>query len=87
MADNLSTRQLLAISIIERHCSVISLVGCVFTIATFCEYKALRKPIERLIFFASLGRMLSSMSILLSQVFVKSPSSLRCHLQAFLTQM
>lgn len=39
---------------IERVCSVFSLIGCTFIIATFCVSKSFHKPINRLVFYASL---------------------------------
>lgn len=46
--------QLNLFSVIERVCSVFSLVGCIFIIATFCLSRSFHKPINRLVFYASL---------------------------------
>lgn len=51
--DNLGT-QLDLFNVIERTSSVLSLVGCVFIIVTFCVSDAFHKPINRLVFYASL---------------------------------
>lgn len=41
-------------TIIERVVSVLSLLGCIFIIATFCTLKSFHKPINRLVFYASM---------------------------------
>lgn len=41
-------------TIIERVVSVLSLLGCIFIIATFCCLKSFHKPINRLVFYASM---------------------------------
>lgn len=41
-------------TVIERVSSVLSLVGCIFIIATFCSLKSFHKPINRLVFYASM---------------------------------
>lgn len=51
--ENLGT-QLDIFNVIERTCSVLSLVGCIFIIVTFCVSDAFHKPINRLVFYASL---------------------------------
>lgn len=51
--ENLGT-QLDVFNVIERTCSVLSLVGCIFIIVTFCVSDAFHKPINRLVFYASL---------------------------------
>ncbi|KUI60048.1 hypothetical protein VP1G_07302 [Cytospora mali] len=49
-----SEAQMDLFSVIERICSVFSLVGCVFIIVTFCMSRSFHKPINRLVFYASL---------------------------------
>lgn len=51
--ENLGS-QLDIFNVIERTCSVLSLVGCIFIIVTFCVSDAFHKPINRLVFYASL---------------------------------
>lgn len=51
--ENLGT-QLDVFNVIERTCSVLSLLGCIFIIVTFCVSDAFHKPINRLVFYASL---------------------------------
>lgn len=41
-------------NVIERTCSVLSLLGCIFIIVTYCVSDAFQKPINRLVFYASL---------------------------------
>lgn len=49
-----SQAQLDLFNVIERACSVFSLVGCIFIIVTFCTSDSFHKPINRLVFYASL---------------------------------
>ncbi|KAL7942965.1 putative G-protein coupled receptor protein [Trichoderma barbatum] len=87
MADGLSQRQLNIISDIERTCSVISLLGCVFIIVTFCASSSFHKPINRLVFYASFGNMMTNVGTLMSRSYLSSPDSPGCQLQGFLIQM
>ncbi|KAK2024541.1 G-protein coupled receptor [Colletotrichum zoysiae] len=75
------------LSIIERTCSVLSLIGCIFIIGTFCLSRAFHKPINRLVFFASFGNMMTNVGTLMARSYVGSPDSTGCQLQAFLVQM
>ncbi|KAK2017863.1 G-protein coupled receptor [Colletotrichum eremochloae] len=75
------------LTIIERTCSVFSLLGCVFIIITFCSSRAFHKPINRLVFFASFGNMMSNVGTLIARSYIGSPNSPGCQLQAFLVQM
>ncbi|EFQ26114.1 G-protein coupled receptor [Colletotrichum graminicola] len=84
---NLDKGDLDLFSIIERICSVLSLIGCVFIIVTFCSSRAFHKPINRLAFFASFGNMMSNVGTLMARSYIGFPDSPGCQLQAFLIQM
>lgn len=84
---NLDKGDLDLLSIIERTCSVFSLLGCVFIIVTFCSSRAFHKPINRLVFFASFGNMMTNVGTLMARSYIGSPDSPGCQLQAFLVQM
>lgn len=86
-ATDVTRSQLQAISAIERVCSVLSLVACVLTMATYCASKSFRKPINRLVFYASFGNMLSNVGALMSQAYTDRPNSPQCQFQAFLIQL
>ncbi|KAF4441862.1 G coupled receptor like [Fusarium acutatum] len=86
-AEHLSNSQLRALSIIERTCSVFSLLGSLFIIATFLSSKAFHKPINRLVFYASFGNMMTNVGTLMSRSYIGSPNSVGCQFQAFLIQM
>lgn len=86
MAKGATEEQLAAIIVIERACSVLSLMGCIFTIVTFCMSSAFHKPINRLVFYASFGNMMTNVGTLMSRSFIGSPVSVGCQLQAFLIQ-
>ncbi len=84
---DLTQEQLYSFTVIERVCSVFSLLGCFFIIGTFTISKHFHKPINRLVFYASFGNMMSNVATLMSRSFVGSPNSVGCQLQAFLIQM
>ena len=86
-SDELSESQLVAISIIERVGSVFSLLGCIFIIVTFCSSKAFHKPINRLVFYASFGNMMTNVGTLMAREYIPMPDSVGCQLQSFLIQM
>jgi len=75
------------ISIVERSCSVFSLLGCVFIISTFCLDRAFRKPINRLVFYASFGNLMTNVATLMARAFIGDENSAGCQFQAFLIQM
>ncbi|KAH7141216.1 hypothetical protein B0J13DRAFT_53473 [Dactylonectria estremocensis] len=85
--DHLTQSQLNALSIIERVCSVFSLVGSLFVIGTFVSSKAFHKPINRLVFYASFGNMMTNVGTLMSRTYIDNPNSVGCQFQAFLIQM
>jgi hypothetical protein len=75
------------LTIIERVCSVLSLLGCLFTIITFCSSKAFHKPINRLVFYATFGNMMTNVGTLMSRSYILAPDSFGCQFQGFLIQM
>jgi hypothetical protein len=76
-----------AVETTERVCSVFSLLGTAFIITTFLSNKSFHKPINRLVFFAAWGNIMSSVATLISTsgIHLGSHSSL-CQFQAFLIQ-
>ncbi|KAJ6086412.1 hypothetical protein N7467_005326 [Penicillium canescens] len=87
MAPAPSQRQLAAISVTERVCSAVSLIGTSIIVASFIGSRSFRKPINRLVFYASWGNMMANIATLISQsgIHAGSGSSL-CQVQAFLIQ-
>ena len=83
----LTASQLHSISVIERVNSAISLLGSLFIIVTFCGSRAFHKPINRLVFYASFGNMLTNVGTLMSRSYNEEPGSVGCQFQAFLIQM
>ena len=75
------------LSLIERIGSCFSLLGCLFVITTFCCSKAFHKPINRLVFYASFGNMMTNVGTLMARSFITMPNSVGCQFQAFLIQM
>ncbi|KAI1414284.1 family A G protein-coupled receptor-like protein [Hypoxylon sp. FL1857] len=87
MANELTQGVLEAITIIERVGSVFSLLGCLFVILTFTFSKAFHKPINRLVFYASFGNMMTNVGTLMSRSYVTQIDSFGCQFQGFLIQM
>jgi hypothetical protein len=76
-----------AFQIAERVGASLSLAGCATIVVSFCGWPIFRKPIRRLIFYASLGNILSSVGILIGHAGVEAgPDSVLCQLQAFFIQ-
>lgn len=86
-AADITPVQLENFSAIERAGSVLSLLGCVFIIGTFCFSKAFHKPINRLIFYASFGNLMTNVATLMARTYLGDTSSPGCQFQAFLIQM
>src|SRR5271155_5558337 len=82
-----SDRQMHAVEVTERVCSVFPLLGTAFIITTFLSDRSFHKPINRLVFFAAWGNIMSSVATLISTsgIHLGSNGSL-CQFQAFLIQ-
>ena len=74
-------------SILERISSVFSFLGSLVVILTFCASKAFHKPINRLVFYATFGNLITNVATLMARSFVGDPTGAGCQLQAFLIQM
>lgn len=85
---SLSPGQLTAIEITERVSSVLSLLGTTFIIATFLSDNAFHRPINRLVFYAAWGNVVTNVATLIgvSGVHFGGKSPL-CQFQAFIIQM
>jgi hypothetical protein len=84
----LSESQLNAICLTERICSGISFLGTAFIIGTFLYDKSFRKPINRLVFYASWGNIMANVGTMISRngIYAGVGSPL-CQFQGFLIQM
>ena len=85
----LSAGQLLAIQVSERTMSVLSILGSLFIITTFVRWHYFRKPINRLVFYASFGNILANVATLIATSAIPSdPSHLSslCEFQGVLIQ-
>ncbi|KAG8527430.1 uncharacterized protein KY384_007582 [Bacidia gigantensis] len=77
-----------ALETIERVASCFSLVGTVFIFFTFIYSHDFRRPVNRLIFYASWGNTLCNIGTLISESGIKAgQDSHLCQFQAFLIQM
>lgn len=84
---SLSLGQSRAIAIAEQVSSMLSLLGTTFIIATFLWDKNFRKPINRLVFYASWGNIVTNVATLigLSGPHFGTRTPL-CQFQAFIIQ-
>lgn len=74
-------------TILERTCSIFSLLGSMFVITTFTLSKAFHKPINRLVLYATFGNLMTNVATLMARSFINDPNSAGCQLQGFLIQM
>ncbi|KAH6840978.1 hypothetical protein B0I37DRAFT_357812 [Chaetomium sp. MPI-CAGE-AT-0009] len=74
------------VSILERVSSVLSMLGCMVVITTFTFSRAFHKPINRLVFYASFGNLLTNVGTLIGRSFVNDINGVGCRTQAFLIQ-
>ena len=85
---SLTPRQEEILEITERVCSVVSVLGCSFIFLTFLASPNFRRPINRLVFYASWGNLLCNVATLISLAGVKlGQNSALCQIQAFLIQL
>lgn len=85
--SSLSRDQIQDIIITERISSIFSLVGATFVILTFLLDDKFRKPINRLVFYATFGNVVTNIATLISTSGIEAGSSSSlCQLQAFLIQ-
>ena len=84
----LSTEDAESVIAIERACSALSLVGCVFVLVTFCLSDAFRqRAINRMVFYATFGNMLTNVATLMTTSYTHDVNSPGCQLQGFLIQV
>ena len=76
-----------AIETAERVASVFSVIGAAFIIFTFLFDSSFRKPINRLVFYASWGNLFANVATLISREGIKREiDGPLCQFQAFLIQ-
>ena len=77
-----------ALEITERVASCFSLIGTIFIFVTFVSSPNFRRPINRLVFYASWGNTLCNIGTLMSESPIRAGgSSHLCQFQGFLIQM
>ena len=87
-AATATPEQMRAIMITERTSSTLSVLGLIFIFATFSYWPSFRKPITRLILYASFGNAVANITTLISTSGnAASAKSTLCQTQAFITQM
>jgi hypothetical protein len=85
--DELTSQELKDFVTVERVCSTLSLLGCLFIAITFLGSKAFHKPINRLVFFASMGNVFTNVATIISRSALYDTTGGLCQFQAFLIQM
>ncbi|KUL87490.1 hypothetical protein ZTR_04592 [Talaromyces verruculosus] len=85
---SLSDSQLAAITAAERATSILSVVGTTIIISTFLASPSFRKPINRVVFFASWANILTNVGTLISRTAIvqKEHGGVLCRFQAFIIQ-
>ena len=86
----LTDQQMLTLNVSERCMSTMSLLGSLFIFITFCRWPYFRKPINRLVFYASFGNILTNVATLIATSAVPRdptlvPSTL-CEFQGIIIQ-
>lgn len=85
--EELTTAELTDFDTIERVCSTLSLLGCLFIAVTFLSSKAFHKPINRLVFYASMGNIFSNVATIIARSALGNLNGGLCQFQGFLIQM
>lgn len=82
-----SGQQVAAISITERVCSALSVAASCIIIVTFLGSRNFRRPINRLVFYATFGNVMANVGTLISESGVDhGANSALCQFQAFMIQ-
>jgi hypothetical protein len=84
--EQLTSADLNDFVIVERTCSAFSLLGCLFIAITFLASDAFHKPINRLVFYASMGNIFTNVATIISRSALSDTSGALCQFQAFLIQ-
>lgn len=87
MPADISPRDLANFELIERFASSLSLIGIFFIVVTYAISTSFHKPINRLVFYASVGNIFTNVATLMSRQHLPFPDSPLCQFQAFLIQM
>lgn len=86
-AHDLTPNNFTDFTTVERICSTLSLAGCAFIAVTFLSSKEFHRPINRLVFFASMGNIFTNVATIIAGAAINHPSSFLCQFQAFIIQM
>ena len=87
-SSTLTPDQLNDVVVIERVCSTLSCIGCLFIIISFLTFKPFRqRAINRLVLYASIGNTFTNIATFISRSALSNPTSPLCQFQGFLIQM
>ncbi|KAI9811099.1 MAG: hypothetical protein M1826_003320 [Phylliscum demangeonii] len=80
-------RQYTVLAIVERTSSIFSVLGATFIIVTFLTSRAFHKPINRLVFYAAFGNIITNVATIVSKDSLRfQTNSFLCQAQGFLIQ-
>ncbi|TVY34073.1 Cyclic AMP receptor-like protein A [Lachnellula subtilissima] len=85
--SDVNERHLAYFSMLERIASSFSLIGICFILVTYGMSTAFHKPINRLVFFASIGNIFTNIATLISREALLHSDGHLCQFQGFLIQM
>lgn len=85
----MNSKQVYGIEVAERVGSSISLVSTLIIFVTFWAFPIFRKPINRLIVYASVGNILTNIATIMSigPITADHGATAQCRFQGFLIQM
>ncbi|OKL59706.1 hypothetical protein UA08_05140 [Talaromyces atroroseus] len=85
---SLTDHELAAITVAERTNSILSVIGTTVVIGTFLSSQAFRKPINRVVFYASWANILTNVGTLISRSAIVrgEKATTLCRFQAFIIQ-
>lgn len=88
MGPQMPRPQMYAVEVVERLTSVLSLLGELFIISTFLASKDFHKPINRLVFYACWGNLMSNIGTIIATSGIDwGAEGALCQFQGFLIQM
>jgi len=86
-ASEITQQSLTDLTIFERVSSGLGLLGCSLIALTFLGSPAFQRPINRLVFYASMGNVFTNIATIISRDALENPNGALCQTQSFLIQM
>jgi hypothetical protein len=86
MAGDSFNKHEMAITVSQRVMSILSIIGSIFIITTFLKWHYFRKPINRLVFYASFGNVTVNIATFIGTAAIGTDPSALCEFQGILIQ-